>query len=299
MKKISCLLAAVLLMISLSACSQSGKSNYRDLAESDAAPAASAEAASGSVGEIEELSRKLIYHADISAETKEFDQTKASLDSLIAECQGYVESSDLSGGANGEDRRLSYRIRVPAASLDEFLGRLEGIMNVISTTKDMEDVTGSYIDTEARLNSLEKEEARLLEMLDQAETLDEILQLEDRLSQVRYEIESLTAQINTYDNEIEYSVVNLYLRDVTEFSANSSFGSRSWEAFTGGWSSFVSVAQDLVISVIWALPFLLVIAAAVVIAVICAKRSSKKKRARFAAKFEQPGDTPPKGPTAP
>lgn len=299
MKKVSCLLAAVLLMISLSACSQSGKTNYQDLVESDTAPAASAEAVSGSLGEIKELSRKLIYNADISAETKDFDQAKASLDSLIADCQGYVESSDLSGGANGEDRRLSYRIRVPAASLDEFLGKLEGIMNVTSSIKDMEDVTGSYIDTEARLNSLKQEETRLLELLGQAETLDEILQLEDRLSQVRYEIESLTAQINTYDNEIEYSVVTLYLRDVTEYSSKSSFGSRSWEAFIGGWNSFVSVAQDLVISAIWALPFLLVIFVVVVIAVICAKRSSKKKQARFAAKYEQPGDTPPKGPTAP
>lgn len=301
MKKLLCLAMALILTLSLAACSQSGNST-KEFSETDTAQTAPGEANSGTAGQIDALSRKLIYNADVSAETKEFDQAKASLDALVAELDGYIESSDISGRSyddSRENRYLNYTVRVPAASLDEFLTRLEEIMYVTSSTKNMEDVTGSYIDTEARLNSLRQEEARLLELLDKAETLDEILQLEDRMSQVLYEIESLTAQINAYDNEIEYSTVFLYLRDVTEFSAKSSFGSRSWDAFIGGWNNFIHAAQDIVIGLIWMLPFLLVAGVVALVIVLCVKRSSRRKRERFAAKYEQPENTSPKGPTAP
>ena len=107
----------------------------------------------------------------------------------------------------------------------------------------MEDITGSYFDTQARLNALEQEEKRLLELLEKAETLDEIIQLEDRISNVRYEIESLTSQMKIYDKEVAYSTVSIFLEDVTEYSAKSSFGSRTWEAFTGGWNSFVRTVR--------------------------------------------------------
>lgn len=301
MKKLFYFAAALILALSLAACSQSSNST-KDFSVTDTAQTAAGETASGSMGQTDDLSRKLVYNADVSAETKEFDQAKASLDALVAELDGYIESSDISGRSydnSRESRYLSYTVRIPAGSLDEFLNRLEEIVYVTSSSKDMEDVTGSYIDTEARLNSLHQEESRLLELLDKAETLDEILQLEDRMSQVRYEIESLTAQINAYDSEIEYSTVSLFLRDVTEFSAKSSFGSRSWDAFTGGWSNFLYAVQDLVIGLIWILPFLLVVGVIVLVIVLCVKRSSKKKRERFAAKYERPENIPPKGPTAP
>lgn len=293
MKKLFCFAAALVLALSLAACSQSDNST-KEFLETDTAQTAAGEADPETAEQIDALSRKLIYNADVSAETKEFDQAKASLDALIAELGGYVESSDISGRSyddSRESRYLNYTVRVPAASLDEFLTRLEEIMYVTSSAKNMEDVTGSYIDTEAKLNALRQEEARLLELLDKAETLDEILQLEDRMSQVRYEIESLTAQINTYDNEIEYSTVSLYLRDVTEFSAKSSFGSRSWDAFTGGWSNFLHAAQDLVIGLIWMLPFLLIAGVIALVVVLCVKHSNRKKRERIANMYRQ---DPPK-----
>lgn len=295
MKKLFSLLMALVLALSLAACGGSVGSADKESHKTDTAPTATAgESESELTGQIDALSRKLIYNADVSAETKEFDQAKASLEALVAELDGYIESSDVSGRSysdSRESRYLNYTIRVPAASLDKFLARLEEIMYVTSSSKGMEDVTGSYIDTEARLNALRQEEARLLELLDQAETLDEILQLEDRMSQVRYEIESLTGQLNAYDSEIEYSTVTVYLRDVTEFSAKSSFGSRSWDAFTGGWNNFLHTVQELVIGLIWLLPFLLIAGVIVVVVVLCVKRSNRKKRARIASMYRQ---DPPK-----
>lgn len=286
MKKLIYILLAAVLCFSLSGCGGSGASDSKtsDSVTAEAAPGA---AENGEVAlQPEATDRKLIYTSDISAETKDFDTAKPAVDALISKYNGYLESSSFSGYSRGDEREarsLDYTIRVPAESLSDFLAELEDAVRVTSSNTYMEDVTGSYVDTEARLKSLRQEETRLLELLAQAENLDEILQLEDRLSNVRYEIESMTSQLQVYDDEIAYSTVNLSLRDVTEYTIRPSFGSRSWEAFTGGWTSFVNVLQGLVLALLWLLPFLVVAAAITVPIVIFSRRSAKKRRASFSA----------------
>ena len=194
LKKLLCLFFAVFLAASLAACGNSKSSSSAAAAstggyDSEGVPEAGANSAA--LSKVDEIERKLVYRADVSAETKDFERAKADLDSLVAEVQGYVESSDLTGSSygGGGNRRLSYTVRVPADSLQGFLAKLEELVNVVSNSTYMEDITGSYFDTQARLNALEQEEKRLLELLEKAETLDEIIQLEDRISNVRYEIE--------------------------------------------------------------------------------------------------------------
>ena len=291
LKKLLCLFFAVFLAASLAVCGNSKSSSSAAAAstggyDSEGVPEAGANSAA--LSKVDEIERKLVYRADVSAETKDFERAKADLDSLVAEVQGYVESSDLTGSSygGGGNRRLSYTVRVPADSLQGFLAKLEELVNVVSNSTYMEDITGSYFDTQARLNALEQEEKRLLELLEKAETLDEIIQLEDRISNVRYEIESLTSQMKIYDKEVAYSTVSIFLEDVTEYSAKSSFGSRTWEAFTGGWNSFVSTVQSVIVALIWFLPFLVVGGAVVIIVVVCVKRSGRKKRAKFLADTE-------------
>ncbi len=288
MKKLIVILLAALLCFSLSGCGGSGP-NKSDSFHSNGGE--TQENAPGDLPESDKVAlqpeatdRKLIYTSDISAETKDFDAAKPALDALISQYGGYLESSSFSGYSKGEERdacSLDYTIRIPAESLSDFLAALEDTVHVTFSNTYMEDVTGSYVDTEARLKSLRQEESRLLELLGQAENLEEILQLEDRLSNVRYEIESMTSQLHIYDNEIAYSTVNLSLRDVTEFTIRPSFGSRSWEAFTGGWTSFVNVLQGLALAILWMLPFLLVGVVILVPVVIFGRRSAKKRRARF------------------
>ncbi|MFQ7105400.1 MAG: DUF4349 domain-containing protein, partial [Neglectibacter timonensis] len=216
MKKLLCLFFAVFLAASLAACGNSKSSSSAAAAstggyDSEGVPEAGANSAA--LSKVDEIERKLVYRADVSAETKDFERAKADLDSLVAEVQGYVESSDLTGSSygGGGNRRLSYTVRVPADSLQGFLAKLEELVNVVSNSTYMEDITGSYFDTQARLNALEQEEKRLLELLEKAETLDEIIQLEDRISNVRYEIESLTSQLKIYDKEVAYSTVSIFL----------------------------------------------------------------------------------------
>ncbi len=303
MKRILCVLSAFLLLFMLAGCS-AGYSNDDSAAVeySDSSPAETDEG-TGSPDSVGETARKLVYNANISAETQTFDETKAAFDALVTEYGGYIESADISGLSyenSRESRYLNYTVRIPAEKLESFLERTGELMNVVSNTLDMEDVTDSYIDTQARLDALKLEEERLLELLEQAETLDEIIQLEDRVSQVRYEIDSLTGRLKAYDSEVAYSTVTLSLRDVTEYSSGSSFGSRLGQAFIDGWSSFVGFLQEALIILVGALPFLLLVGVVTVVIVLLIKHSSKKQREKFARwnptppADQKPGGTPPK-----
>lgn len=284
MKKLFSFLLTLLLCLTLAGCSgssvksETGSNSYGGDAAAEAPETGDASLQLG------ESNRKLIYHTVVTAETKEYDAAKERLDNLITQYQGYLESFSFSGYSRGdeqESRSLNYTIRVPSESLFSFLEELEDTVRVVSSNTDMSDVTGDYVDSEARLNALKKEELRLLELLEQAESLEEILQLEDRISEVRYQIESITSQLQVYDDEVAYSTVELSLRDVTEYTIRPSFGSRSWEAFSGGWTSFVNTAQGVVLAILWLLPYLLVGGAAAAVIVFCVRRSGKKRRQKF------------------
>lgn len=294
MKKLLCVLLSILLCLSFTGCSGSSGYKYEDSASyaETEAPEPSVE---GTSLQLENTNRKLIYHSTISAETKDYDQAKSQIDSLITKYNGYLSSSAFSGYSRSDDqerRSLDYTIRIPAGSLFEFLEELESAVHVVSSNTDMTDVTGDYVDSEARLSALQQEETRLLELLDQAANLEEVLQLEDRISEVRYQIENITSRLQVYDNEIAYSTVELSLRDVTEYTIRPSFGSRSWEAFTGGWNSFVNTLQELVIALLWMLPFLLVCGVIVFFVIFFVRRSGKKRRERYPITPASPGFVP-------
>ena len=297
MKRWIALLFALLLCLTLSGCGAQKASSPAyggSTAVNEASDGAYMDMeTAAAAGELPDTDRKLIYRSVVFAETKEFDRSKEQLDALIRQYGGFVERSSVSGSSseNRKERKsLEYTLRIPAESLFAFLEEMEQTVRVLSCDTGMDDVTTVYIDVEAHLNALTREEARLLELLEQAASVSEVLEIEDRLSYVRYEIESMTAQLKTYDNEIEYSTVTVYLNDVTDYSVHASFGSSSYEAFVSGWNNFVATLQSLVIGLLQYWPFLFLLAAAVVILVIVLKRSSKKNREKFQKRF--PPDPP-------
>jgi hypothetical protein len=89
---------------------------------------------------------------------------------------------------------------------------------VTSSTETAEDITLQYVDTAARVSALETEQTRLLELLAAAEDLSEILEIEKRLSEVSYMLESHASQLRTYDNLVDYATVHLNLREVTQLT---------------------------------------------------------------------------------
>lgn len=222
-------------------------------------------------------SRKIIYNATLWLETKDYDQASADLLAAAQQANGYIQTSEESGSAEKGNRSVFYTLRIPSDRYSEFLNAASQAANLTRRSESTQDVTADYVDLEARLASLEQQRQRLDELAAQAQSLEDLLAIEDQRTQVQYQIESYTGQMNVLKDQIAYSTVEIYLDEVTELTPQSpSFVSRVAAAFRGSWSGFVDVVQELVIGLIYLLPFLVVAAVVIVVVVLLARRAAKR-----------------------
>ncbi len=182
------------------------------------AEAAGATITSGSeVSGVAQVSRKLIRTFDINIETKEFDTVLSGIQTKVQELGGYIEQSSLDGGSayySSYNRYSNMTARIPSDKLDQFVENVKESANVTYISESTEDITLKYVDTESRKIALETERDRLLELLEKAETVEDIITIEGRLSEVRYQLESYASQLRTYDNQVDYSTVHINIREV-------------------------------------------------------------------------------------
>ena len=138
----------------------------------------------------EAFTEKIIYSGHVRLQTTAFDDTLAQLEKAVANCGGFVQDSSVDGStrtmADGTtavvDRWAYYTVRVPADQFEAFLNDTDGIGNVISSSRSQENVTTQYTDYEARLESLNIQEERLLAMLEESGDLESLIALAARLS---------------------------------------------------------------------------------------------------------------------
>lgn len=169
--------------------------------------------------------RKLIKTVDINTETEQFDILVPALQAQVEQLGGYIEeisiynNSSYSYEGRSEDLRgASMTARVPQEKLDSFLAQVGEQSNVISQSERVEDVTLQYVDLDSHKRVLVAEQERLIELLEQAQTVEDLITIESRLGEVRYQIESMESQLRTYDNKIDYSTVYLGIREVKKYT---------------------------------------------------------------------------------
>ncbi len=183
--------------------------------------------------------RKLIKTVNMSVETKEFDTLLPTLESRVAQLGGYIERLETYNGSiyynNRSSRDANMTIRIPQEQLSVFLDEVGSICNVIRRSENVQDVTLTYVDLESHKKVLEAERDRLIELIEQAEYLEDILTIESRLTDVRYQLESMEAQLRTYDNKISYSTIELYIDEVMELTPVAE--ETTWERISGGFTS--------------------------------------------------------------
>lgn len=248
---------------------------------------------STSTGEYE---RKIIKTVNMTAETKEYDKAIADINQAVTTYGGYVESSSTSGksyNTYGTYRRhASFAIRIPAENLDAFLNGISGLLNVTNNNASINDVSGSYYDIVSRLETLNAEKQALMDMYEKSETIDYMLQVQQRLYDVIEEIEAYTTTLKYYDGQVSYSTVNLNLNEVVEYTDVTdpiTYGERMAEAFKDSWKDFAEGCQDFSIWLVGAIPTLLVIAvigAGVAGIVVLILRTDRKIRQSKKAKNE-------------
>ena len=272
---------------------------YYEEAASDAGGMLTANSTAGS-GALPE-NRKWIITVDMNAETDDLDTMLSALDEHILAMGGYVEDQSIYNGssyANRRYRNANLTIRVPAADVEAFTQEVAGISNVVRKQTSKEDVTLSYVDTESRKQALETEEARLLELMAQAETMSDLLEIEGRLTEVRYQLESAASRLRTYDNQIDYATIYLYIEEVQEYTpvAEKTVWQRITEGFADSLEDLGDSLVDMLVWLIVASPFLVVYGgiAAVIIFLVRRIRKSRGSKAKkpWRKKSDAPTDEP-------
>lgn len=222
--------------------------------------------------------RKLIYTYRADLQTLEFEKTIEALEAAVNKAGGYIERSSRSGSGAIDygrvyERSADYTLRIPADAAGAFVEGLSAIAAVTYSNQGVDDVTDYYYDSEARLNNLRVQETRLLELLAQAENMGDMITIEQALSDVRYQIESLDGTIRRLDNEIEFSTVELYIQEVFEASqlqaAPLTLGERIQNRFSRSIRDIKDTGEDLIVWLIGdsiiILIWVVIIAAAVIV----------------------------------
>ena len=159
-----------------------------------------------------EVERKVIKRAYLSLVVEDLEEDFERVVALVEEAGGFVQSS--STWENERQRTSNLSVRVPVDRFANILARLEELGRVEGREISGQDVTTEYVDTEARLRNLERQEERFLEILNRANTVEEILNIERELERVRGEIEALTARLKSLDELTSLSTIDIELKQL-------------------------------------------------------------------------------------
>lgn len=233
------------------------------------------------------VERKLIRNVSMHLETREFDALTKSISDAVTFFGGYMEQSDVSGNSlywSGErsSRYSNLTARIPENKLDAFLTEVSGQGNVTYKNESVQDVTLQYTDITSRKKTLQMEQDRLWELLEKAESIDAVIALEARLSEVRYQLESIESQLRTLDNQIVYSTVYLSIQEVQVLTSTDpdTIPVRIQKGLSRSLNQLKVSSVDFLVWFISSLPILAVFAVLVFIAVIILKKSLKRRKTR-------------------
>lgn len=205
-------------------------------------------------------SRKLITTMYLTIEAEEYDSAISWIEQQTSALGGYVQSTDTYTRYQGL-HYASYTLRIPAASLSAFAEGMGSIGNITSSSSETQDITLTYVDIQSHVQSLKVEQERLMELLEQAESLSDMLDIEDRLSSVRYELESYQSRLLLYDNQVTYSTLYLEVYEVSAYTEPEpvTFAQRVQTGFSRNLTALSETATDLLVFLLSSLPTILVV----------------------------------------
>ena len=224
--------------------------------------------------------RKVILRAEVSLEAKDYDEALQTLLERVAAMGGYLASrEDYDYGR----KEVSLCVRVPSDRFDAFLGGMEEIANVTRLAQSAQDITESYLETQSYLESLTTQQTRLLELMAQAETLEDLLAIEDRLAEVRAQLQYYASLKNAYDSQIDDATIDISLCEVRDYTVTEpTFGEQLLAALQNSGRGFLRFLQDLLFTVIDLAPYLVILVPLGILALRALRRRRARRKAATA-----------------
>lgn len=229
--------------------------------------------------------RKLIVRSNVTLETNNFDGTVGELKQLAADNGGYIEDfySDVYYTTSNRDVYLkegNITIKIPSENYDYTLVSVKELGTVKDESESTEDITSGYLEAESRLRTKQAEEARLIELIDECNSVDEIIQVEARLSEIRSDLEFYEVQLLNWDKLIDFSTINVYITEVDNgvlTNVDPSIGTRIKNAFINSINSFIAGTEDLVVFIAANFIQFILLAVFIIIVIFLGKKLFFKK----------------------
>ena len=217
------------------------------------------------------VEEKLVYRCQLDIETKNYAEDKENLMKLISEYEGIIQNSN---EYDNDDywyssdhvktrgtKTLNLQVRIPSEKYKEFIGTVGTIGKVKRNSQQVDNISYDYYNTQADIEQLKIQEQRLLEMMEQAYTIEDMITVEDRLSEVQNELSKLQTKLVGLDTDVAYSYVDIELEEVFEYSAaeveKPGFFKRLGEEIVNGFKAMIQIFEDIILFVVGAVPRLI------------------------------------------
>ncbi len=202
--------------------------------------------------------KKIIKDGRISIKVEDLKKTKANVDLLVKESGGYYANESLTNSDHESTYRLE--IRVPFSNFEKLIVKIEsGDGEVLYKEIDARDVTEQFIDLETRLKNKRSYLERYNDLLKKANSISEILEIEEKIRVLEEEIESTTGRLRYLSSQVDYSTLNLTITKQKAFkyspAVRGKFSERIKQSLSRGWVNFVDFS--LFILKLW--PFWIVL----------------------------------------
>jgi cytochrome c-type biogenesis protein CcmH/NrfF len=285
-KTMALVMALIMMMILFTSCGAMAEAEDSAYTKSESGYMANESISSEEAVAKDEISleRKIIKTYRVRMETLTYDEAVSLIINAAQSFGGYIAEASQEGISTGSSygtRSATYTVRIPAENADAYIEHISGDCNVLSSSLTTQDVTDAYYGYQARLESLVIQEERLSAMMEKAETLSDLLTLEDKLSDVRAEINGINSSLQLMEKSVSYSYVYVTLREVKEYEEPEKEGYLSClgGSFVNAFESFVKVLGEILIVMIWMLPYLIVLGI-ILVAVIVWNARRKRKNAK-------------------
>ena len=221
------------------------------------------------------IDRSVIRSAYITLETDDLAAGTKEIQRIVSSNKGYLDNWSQSSNDAGESWAYFATIRVPNSALDKSLAELQLIGTVTQLELSSQDVTTQVLDLDARIKSLTESIGRLQELLNSATTTSELIEIENALAQRQAELESLQAQSEYLNSQVDYSTIglSLYLKDRGPQAEPQNF----LEGIQYGFEALVAFFASTLVAAGFVVPWLIVLIPALAILYFLIRKLAKRR----------------------
>ncbi len=253
---------------------------------------------------------KLVYTCNVTMETLNYDQCITRIRESIEKYNGFIERENESDSARrwyydnyvktAGTQYMSLTVRIPTQHYYDFLNGIEGEDKITSKSSYVDNISREYYDTSALIEALEIQQERLLEMLEQANDVEDMITIESRLSEVQYQLNSARTSLASMDADVAFSTISINIEEVMEYTPeevpvkSNTFVDRLTNTLSETWDFFWEMLETLLFGLIRLLPIVIVVGVVVLVIGIIFKVRKKNKMKKAAA---QQSVNPPQNPT--